>query len=218
MRLPRLLRRKPRPWPTVSQDEIRRRARVLVVDDADFAYMTLFERDGYRMDKWDDVTDLSKLESGYYDVILLDIHGVGAERSRDEGLGILRHLKKVAPAQIIVAYSNADWALKYQEFFDQADAVLDKRADYVDFKRTLDELLRHRFSLSFYVDRIATLAAGSHPDISALRTLAEEAILRREVRDLEAYLLDSRVDPRYLVMAMQVAQVAIALLQVLMAK
>lgn len=128
-------------WPVISLDEIKKRGRILVIDDTDFTYQQLFIRDGYTIDKWDDVEELSKLESGYYDIILLDIQGVGRNESEEQGFGILKHIHSVNPAQIIIAYSNADWALKYQTFFDLADAKLDKRQDYVDFKRTVDQQL-----------------------------------------------------------------------------
>src|SRR5258706_2594560 len=97
-------------WPELSIDESRKRARILVIDDQKFAYLELFKRDGYNIDKWEDVTDLQKLESGYYDVILLDIQGVARDISSDQRLGLLKHLHKVSPAQIVIAYSNADWS------------------------------------------------------------------------------------------------------------
>ena len=132
-----------------SIEEIRKRARLLIVDDGDFFYLALFRKDGYNIEKWNDVTDLPKLESGYYDIVLLDIQGIGKKQSKDQGMGILRHLKKACPAQIVVAYSNADFSLKYKEFFDLADKVLAKQADYVDFKRAVDELLGSRFCWVF---------------------------------------------------------------------
>jgi CheY-like chemotaxis protein len=52
-----------------------------VIDDQDFPYKELFERDGYTVTKWDDVHDLAQLESGEFDLILLDLLGVGG-RSR----------------------------------------------------------------------------------------------------------------------------------------
>lgn len=128
-------------WPTPSAEDLRRRARIVVIDDSPFPYAALFKRDGYTVDVWRDVNDLSKLENGYYDLILLDIQGVGSKQSADQGFGILRHLKDANPTQLIVAFSNADWSLKYKPFFDGADAVLPKSADYVDFKRSVDTLL-----------------------------------------------------------------------------
>jgi len=63
---------KKKTWPTIELSEIKKRARLLVIDDSDFPYQSLFERDGYTIEKWPDVTDLPKLESGFYDVVLLD--------------------------------------------------------------------------------------------------------------------------------------------------
>ncbi len=177
-----------RKWPELPFDEIKKRAQVLVIDDEDFAYKLLFNRDGYRLDKWDDIDDLPKLENGYYDLILLDIQGVGREHSHEQGLGVLKHLRAVNPVQIIVAYSNADWSLRYQEFFRMADATLAKGADYVEFKRTVDNLLKQRFSLGFYLDKIVSVLGDETGDPRHMRELAEKAILTGKTRDIEKAL------------------------------
>jgi len=208
------LRRK-RKWPEVSIEEIRKRARILVIDDSEFYYLDLFRKDGYTIDKWDDVSDLQKLESGFYDIVLLDIQGVGKAQSAEEGLGIIRHLKRVRPTQIIIAYSNADWPLKYKEFFDLADATLDKRGDYVQFKRTVDELLAQRFSLGFYVDRVASVIGTAIPP-DKLRSTAQKAILRREIGPLEDLLRQSDIDPERLNLGLQIAQTAIGILSLIL--
>lgn len=200
--------RKPKPWPELPLEEIRKRARILVIDDSDFFYLELFQKDGYTVQKWDDVEDLQKLESGYYDVIFLDIQGVGKQQSADQGLGIIRHLKSVRPTQIIVAYSNADWPLKYKEFFDLADASLDKRGDYVDFKKVLDGLLLARFSLGFYLDAVERVAASSRAP-KDIRGSAERAILQRDVKVFELALGNSGLDPGRAALALQIVEIAI---------
>lgn len=177
-----------RKWPEIPFDEIRKRARILVVDDQDFAYRTLFERDGYTLEKWSDIERLSDLEEGAFDVILLDLQGVGRQESADQGFGVLRHLREKAPAQIIVAYSNADWGLQYQEFFKLADAVLPKSADYMDFKRQIDELLTKRFSLGFYVNRVLREASSLDIDPGHLRREVEKAILKQDPKKLRRLL------------------------------
>src|ERR1700685_352014 len=127
-------------WPDVTFDEIKKRARLLVIDDTEFPYETLFKRDGYTLEKWSDIDDLPKIETNYYDILLLDMQGVGQQQSSQQGLGILRHLKKTTPGQIVIAYSSAEFSLSAQEFFDMADAVLSKTSDYVEFKQTVDGL------------------------------------------------------------------------------
>jgi CheY-like chemotaxis protein len=181
-------------WPSVSHDEIVRRARVLVIDDGPFPYKTLFERDGYTIQQWPDVNDLHALEQGEFDLILLDLLGVGTAESSDEGFGLLRHIRQVSPAQIVVAYSNSDLSLEYQPFFRDADAVLHKtKADYVEFKRTVDRLLADRFSLGFYVNRIAAELGDQSATAPKALKKARNAILGGDTDALRLYLA-KRVD------------------------
>jgi hypothetical protein len=177
-------------WPHLPIFEIRKRARLLVIDDQDFYYLPLFINDGYNIEKWDDIKDLGKLESGYFDIILLDIQGVGKEFSKDEGFGILKHLRKCCPTQIIVAYSNADFSVKYQDFFQMADAVLHKQKDYVDFKLTVDQLLQDRFSMGFYMTRIDNLVGStlSEKELTRLHLLSRNSMYTNSTEKLNSYL------------------------------
>ena len=200
---------KKKKWPRLELDEIRKRSRILVIDDNDFVYQALFKNDGYTIEKWNDVDDLPKLEEGYFDIILLDIQGVGNEYSNEQGLGILKHLHKVCPSQIVIAYSNADFSLKYQDFFKMADAVLAKADDYVQFKRTVDRLLGQRFSLGFYVNRIEKLLSPYANDAEKIKKLSEKAILQNNPELLKGYL-DQKVDSKDIInVALQVVQIAI---------
>jgi len=198
-------------WPDIPFDEIKKRARLLVIDDDEFPYQILFERDGYTLEKWPDVTDLSKLESGFFDILLLDLQGVGRQQSSEQGLGILRHLRKATPAQIIIAYSSADWPLKYQEFFEQADAVLGKSSDYVDFKRKVDQLLEQRFSIGFYLGRIQKLVGPNIDDPARLERLSRDSILRKDTSKLRRFLEDRMQSPEAIGDVLGLIQTAIAI-------
>lgn len=188
---------KPPEWPKISHAEILKRSRILVIDDGDFPYLKLFQKDGYTIEQWKDVADISALENGYFDVILLDLRGVGRDYSADEGLGILKHIRKTAPAQIVVAYSSADLSLQYQPFFRDADATLHKtKNDYVEYKRTVDTLLDRKFSLGFYLDRIGNELGENSPQAPKAREKARTAILKNDSGSLKKYLakrLDDQV-------------------------
>ena len=204
-------------WPQVEHAQIVKRARILVIDDGDFPYMPLFKRDGYNVDKQSDVKQLAALETGEYDVILLDLVGVGTRQSDQQGLGILRHIRDTNPAQIVVAYSNAEWSLEYKPFFDQADAVLHKtRADYYEFKRTVDGLLDRRFSLGFYISRaMAELGDRAAGAPKAQKKIAH-ALKTRDTSRLAGYL-HSHVDDQVTIdRVIQVVQVGIAAAQLWM--
>jgi CheY-like chemotaxis protein len=197
-------------WPDIPAEEIKKRARLLVIDDDEFPYQTLFERDGYTLEKWPDVIDLPKLESGFFDIVLLDLQGVGRQQSSEQGLGILRHLRKTTPAQIIIAYSSADWPLKYQEFFEQADAVLGKSSDYVDFKRKVDQLLEQRFSIGFYIARIQKVVGPNIDDPVRLERLSRDSILGKDTSKLRSFLEDRMQSPEAIGNVLSLVQTAIA--------
>lgn len=171
-------------WPELSWEEIKRRARLLVIDDTEFSYTELFRRDGYTIEQWRDVEDLSELEGGNYDIIMLDIRGVGETISKEEGLGVLKYIRQVCPAQFVIAYSASDYDLSQHEFFRLADAVMPKSADYVDFKKEVDKLLHKRFSVDYYVKRILTEVGNRN----------YEKIIRRAIKRQNADLFIRKIE------------------------
>jgi CheY-like chemotaxis protein len=190
--------------------EIISRVRILVIDDQEFPYVKLFKRDGYSVDKWRDVTRLVEIEQGDYDLILLDLQGVGSAISvSEQGLGVLRHIKKVRPTQLVIAYSNAEFPLQYQPFFDLADGVLQKSADYVDFKRKVNDLLQSHFSAGFHIRQIEHefSLAGLPPGRGA--TLARRALRTHDTENLHKYLTKKLDDPVTIDRIIAIAQLAI---------
>lgn len=76
--------------------ELVKRTRIVVIDDERTTFpFDVLQEQGYSIDHWPDVKDISKLESGFYDIIILDIGGIGRELDEtNEGISILKHLKK----------------------------------------------------------------------------------------------------------------------------
>src|ERR1022692_2980561 len=109
---------------TVAEPDIetlRKRGKILVIDDHDLPAQVLFERDGYHFERWPEIKNLSQLTDGHYEIILLDLQGVGLNESPDmQGLGILRHIKKSNPAQIVIAYSAQPQKISARSFLDFA--------------------------------------------------------------------------------------------------
>lgn len=192
--------------------EIIVRVRILVIDDQEFPYVKLFKRDGYNVEKWKDVGKLAQIEQGDYDLILLDLQGVGSTISvSEQGLGVLRHIKKVRPTQLVIAYSNAQFSLQYQSFFELADGVLQKSADYLDFKRKVDELLQANFSVGFQIRRIERefSQAGLSPDKGV--KLARRALRTRDTEAMRSYLTKNMDDVVTIDRVIAVAQLAISI-------
>lgn len=200
------------PQPTLQQ--IVDRARILVIDDEDFPYGALFRRDGYNLTKWHDVTKLPDIEQGKYDIILLDLQGIGRKISKDQGLGVLRHIKQVRPTQVVVAYSNADWPVQYQPFFDMADDVLAKSADYVKFKQSVDELLQEHFSVGFHLRRLDAELERVGADDWWSRRAVRQAVAGGDLSKFKKVLKRRNVDEDSAQVLIGLVQVAVGVAQI----
>jgi CheY-like chemotaxis protein len=202
-----------RRWPDIPLTEIRKRSRLLVIDDEDLTYLPLFVRDGYTIEKWDDVKRLSELEEGNFDLILLDLSGVGKLESQEEGLGLLKHIRSRCPAQIVIVYSSKPVELRHQDSLKLADAVLSKTANYIDFKNEIDRLLQDRFSLGFFVSRIITEASRHKIDREDLRRAAEKAILAKNTKKLDRFLTGTGMNRETIDRILTIADMAIGILK-----
>lgn len=181
--------------PTPTLEQVRKRASLLVIDDFDFAYESLFERDGYHIQRWAEVVNLSQLTDSNFDVILLDLHGVGLRESPEmQGLGILRSVKDVNPTQLVVAYTSQQWGAKSQAFFALADAVLEKDDEYVDFKAQVDELLMRRYTAGYFINRMNEVLGDQAIHAPKAISRATAAINRGSTTKLKEYLTSRLID------------------------
>lgn len=195
-------------WPTCSVDELRKRTRILVIDDNDFPYKVLFEKNDYNLKKWNFVENLNALEEGKFDIILLDINDVAQDEFPEtQGLGLLKHLKDINPVQMIIAYSNSDWNLKYQDFFDNADAKLGKSEEFGKFKKIVDQLLVRRFSIDYYIDRIAK--TSNLPQQSKIDKISRRSISKGDTKIIERFLRENNCDKATIEATLKIIKVAI---------
>jgi DNA-binding NtrC family response regulator len=147
----RLFKKKISRVPLPSVEVLRKRTRILVIDDDENSFpFEIMRNEGYAIDHWPKVQNLNKLEEGEYDIIVLDIGGVAKEYTHEDGLGILEHLKDVNPAQIVVAFSGQTFDLSKNRFWRLADDSLSKPVDATKCKRMLDSLIENKMTLSHY--------------------------------------------------------------------
>ena len=208
--------RSSRSWPTPTAREIIPRSRVLIIDDQEFPYKRLFEDERYNITKWNVVKNLCDLENGEFDLILLDLQGVAKKASAEDGIGILRHIRETSPHQLVIAFSSADFPLKYQPFFEMADGVLPKSADYGDFKKAVDDLLGARFRHGFYTDRLFDILGDSRVQVPKVAERFDRAVLDGDVTRLKNYLQRKLSDPDLVESVIALAQVAIKALSIWM--
>jgi CheY-like chemotaxis protein len=147
----------------VPFDEIRKRARILVIDDDEQAFpCKLLKKEGYNVEYWPIIERLRDLETAEYDLIVLDIFGIASkEVSKNDGIGVLEHIKKSNPAQLVIAYSGQKYDLSQASFWRLADDYLGKPSSLIDCKEKIDELLKKFFTPKHYWNALENVLISS---------------------------------------------------------
>jgi len=176
------------PWTKRLVDEIGnlplpaliKRTRVLVVDDDENSFPFEIIRDaGYNVEHWPDIKDLDKLVRGHFDIIFLDICGIGRRFDEEqEGVGILKHIKQANPLQIVIAYSGEAHSSDRIQFFRLADQYVPKTATSLEIKAILDDIVEKRLGI-----------LGLWSDVASL--LSKHGCSPRRLRKIEKALVGS---------------------------
>ena len=196
----------------LSIETIRRVARVLVIDDHTFPYQRFFTRDGYHFERWPDVRNLSQVTDGHYQLVLLDIQGVGLRESPTrQGLGVLEHIKATNPAQPVIIYSAERQYLSSNKTLALADDILDKRAEYVEYKEAVDRVLQLAFRPDYYLSALAG-TVGEPAANPRFARLARRALQGRDRGGLARYLERTVTTKDQVEVALQVIQVGLGVL------
>ena len=129
-------------------------------------------------------------------IIFLDIQGVGKKYSDQEGLGILEHLKKANPAQVIVAFSGHSFDLSKNRFWQLADDSLCKPVQATKCKELIDDIIKTRLNPKHYWSCVYQLLLNqgySARNIKKLEDKVYSAIEKKDQRDIHA-LINSCID------------------------
>ena len=124
--LTRFFKKKP-----LSIEEIKKRAQVLFIDDESFdALLTNIRQAGWNVKQQKDIDNFDAENLKNADIIFVDFKGVGAILSpKEEGIGLMKHLKHKYPEKHIIFYSGYAGVLPGYEVHDIADGWIQKNAD-----------------------------------------------------------------------------------------
>lgn len=166
-------------------DVIKEKAKILFIDDEDVDLIPLLQNEKWHVEHWKDVQSLQVLESGKYDLIFLDIGGVGKLYSPDEeGFGILKRLKKVNPSVMIVSYSGQSFDASKSDFWSLSDGNLSKSSGAIKAMELMEDLLKEKFtSQALWADLKSILASNNVPDQEVDRI--ESLIVSGKKKDVE---------------------------------
>jgi CheY-like chemotaxis protein len=155
----------------IPREELIRRGRILVVDDERPELIDDLQKLGFSVDYVPDVTvdNIHILESGVYDLVLLDFANVGLNIGKDQGLSLLQRVKRTNPAVIVFAYTSKALGSAHADFYRLADGVLPKDASIEESAEKIEDGLRSAKSLAKLWSgflTVAQVAPGSKQDTS----------------------------------------------------
>ncbi|WP_426670912.1 hypothetical protein ACPPVU_06695 [Mucilaginibacter sp. McL0603] len=159
---------------TLDFEELKKRTRIVVIDDEKTFPVSLFRNEGYSIDEWPKVEDYGKLQSGFYDIIVLDIKGVAMHISNDDGLGVLEDIKHYNPSQIIIAYSQHSFDLTKSKFWELADEKIAKPSDFLKMKRIIDDLITTKFNPNRYINTLHAILRNNQVGEKQIRRFDKE--------------------------------------------
>jgi len=197
----------------LSIEQVRKHARILVIDDHAFPAERTFTRDGYHFERWAAIKNLSQLTDGHYQLILLDVQGVGlAESPLKQGLGILEHIKKTNPAQAVILYSSDTYSVSSSKYIVLADAFLDKSSSYVEYKDQVDRLLLEQATPGYFISRMNQQLGSSATMVPKAVKLASNAFKSGNSSRLDRYLRTKLPDSGQVDTALKVVSVGISII------
>ena len=135
---------------TMPREELVRRSRILIIDDERPELIDDLQRSHFAVDYEPDIRPenlAEKLDSRLYDLILLDFGQVGESIGKEQGLSILRHIKRVNPAVVVLAYTSKTLGTEFADFYRLADGVLPKDAGVADSLVRIEEALQKSHSV-----------------------------------------------------------------------
>ena len=121
-------------------------ARILFIDDEHPLLLDELCSARFAVDHDQTGNDTRKIDSQIYDVIILDYHGVGQRLGGNQGLSLLRHIRRVSPRTRVVAYTSRSLGAAESEFFRTSHAVLPKDMGLTDSLALVEGEVRKAFS------------------------------------------------------------------------
>ena len=134
----------------LPREELIRRSRILFIDDETPGLITDLQKAHFAVDHVTDIdsTNIEYIDKKLYDLILLDFGGVGLHFGEDEGLSLLKYIKRVNPATIVLSYTSKALKPHHADFYRLTDGVLQKDAGIADSTEKIEEALRKAHSIS----------------------------------------------------------------------
>lgn len=179
---------------TLPREQILRRSRILVVDDERPDIIEDLKSRGFSIDYVPDLdkNNMHMIEVPIYDLVLLDFGNVGAGFGHDQGLSLLKYIRRVNPAIVVLAYTSKALGTQHADFYRLADGVLGKDAGIQDSMEKIEDALRKAHSIENVwrgLLAISGIEPGSKEDVAWQDLLVRGLTKPKKIRDLKTRVM-----------------------------
>jgi len=91
-----------------------KKLRIIFVDDENIESVSVLKSEGFDVEQWHDVDNLEKLVDGRYQVVFLDVRGIG-EKYKGNGLDVLRYVAENNPLIYRIVFSAKPFTAEENE-------------------------------------------------------------------------------------------------------
>src|ERR1039457_2425323 len=171
--------------PHLSRQELIRRSRILGIDEEKPKLIDDLRADGFSVDY--DLTgdDTTKIEKSLYDLIILDFGKVGEKYGKDEGLSLLKHIKRENPAPFILAYTSRSLPPAQAEFYRLTNGTLIKDAGIQESFSKIEDSLRQALNIERVWAAVLQLAIKNPEDKKEIEDLLLKCLKRKKFDTLK---------------------------------
>lgn len=146
-----------------SRERLIQTGRMVVVDDEDPLIIEDLRKSGFAVDHDKTGDDLTKFDNQIYDVAVIDYHGVGQGLGKNQGLDLLKHIRRVSPRTRLVAYTSRSLTAAESEFFRLSHVVLPKDMGLSESMALIEGQLRLAFSKEHLFESLLNKLSLSDP-------------------------------------------------------
>ncbi|ENU31068.1 MULTISPECIES: hypothetical protein [unclassified Acinetobacter] len=119
---------------------LKSKVRILFIDDQDFPVIKNLKRSGWSVDHLYKVDDIDHPYIIASHILFVDINGVAKDLSDEDGIGLVKALKKkYASEKKVIIYSAESDGDRFNEAFRLCDDFLPKQSDYFEFSGIVEK-------------------------------------------------------------------------------
>jgi DNA-binding NarL/FixJ family response regulator len=159
----------------IARETLLNRGRILLIDDVVPPILTHLRKQGFAITHDRTGKTATDVERHRYDVVILDFGGVGKAFGQDEGLSMLRHIKRVSPATFVLAFTSLSLYSKQAEFYTLSDGILSKDVGIQEAQEKLEHALRDSMLVERHWNSLLQLT-GIDPKSDTAANLKTELI------------------------------------------